>query len=200
MKKRDLVDRLLDRLGLRVDRAALAAFGAWLRTEALAGGGIGPDEADHVWERHIADSLAFIVAFEGRTAGTMLDVGSGVGLPGIPVAIALPDMQVTLLDRSGRRTDLAQRAVRVLGLSNVSVACADVADVRERFDVVTMRAVVPPLEAVSLVQLLLEPGGIGVVAASRVRRPTAAWPPGADVVEVPADVLDSPVWLLTIRP
>ena len=55
----------------------------------------------------------------------VLDVGTGVGLPGIPLAILFPETMVTLLDRGGRRVRLLHRAVRVLGLPNVVIAQGD---------------------------------------------------------------------------
>ena len=98
----------------------LARFQEWLVTEAVPAGGLGPNEVDRVARRHVADSLLFASVLEGSPEH-IRDLGSGVGLPGIPLAILLPESRVELVDRSGRRTDLIKRAVRVLGLPNVDV-------------------------------------------------------------------------------
>ena len=70
-------------------RDLLAEFAVWLAGEGAEAGGIGPAETDRIIDRHIADALTFAAAWEAAP-GQALDVGSGVGLPGIPLAIALP--------------------------------------------------------------------------------------------------------------
>ena len=184
-----------------VMRAQLAEFEGWLSTEAIASGGVGPGEAERVVERHLADSLSFARPLRGRAVPTLVDLGSGSGLPGIPLAIVLPATRVTLVDRGGRRVDLAERAQRVVGIDNVTVIQGDLRNPVARFDAVTMRAVLAPMEAVGAVRKWLAPGGIGVVGLSRGTAPPADAPSGRglDIVGVPADVLDSPGWLLTIR-
>jgi len=182
----------------------LLAYGRWLVQEALPAGGIGPHERNRVMQRHVADSLTFAAGFHGARAGRLIDVGSGVGLPGIPLAMAFPELEITLLDRSGRRVDLAQRAVRVLGLTNVSVVQGDAADVEPGWDLVTMRAVLPGASGIDLVRRLVRRGGVGVIGASRVEAPVPAagerWGSDVEIIAIPGDVLDSPGWLLRIRP
>lgn len=178
--------------------ARLEDFSRWLGDEAIAAGGLGPDEGDRIIDRHIADALVFARAWRGRRVGSLVDLGSGVGLPGIPLAIAFPDVFVTLVDRSGTRCRLARRATRVLGLENVAVREADAAVVDDRFDVVTFRAFLPPSKAFAVAARLLEPGGVAVGAASRRRRPEgpALANENIEVITVPVGVLDSPAWLL----
>ena len=104
----------------------------WLVDEAMPAGGLGPREASKVWRRHIADSLAFGVAFkDSEPPSEILDVGTGVGLPGIPLALAFPQTSVTLLDRGGRRITLLHRIVGVLELSNVIIEQADIYSVAD---------------------------------------------------------------------
>lgn len=180
----------------QVDR--LEAFALWLGDEAIAAGGLGPDEGDRIIDRHVADSLVFGGAWRDRTIGSLGDLGSGVGLPGIPLAIAFPEVSVTLVDRSGTRCRLARRAIRVLGLENVAVREADATALDERFDVVTFRGFLPPVKALAVAMGSLEPGGIAVGAASRSRPPEgpALAIEAVEVVTVPVGVLDSPAWLL----
>lgn len=182
----------------------LEVFTRWLAEEAIPAGGLGPDEGERLLDRHVADSLVLAAAWRGTRPETLVDIGSGVGLPGTPLAVAMPATAVTLLDRSGRRCRLARRAIRVLGIHNVDVVQADAVQAevgveRRRFDVATFRASLSPGEALRVGRNLVGPGGTVVVAASRSRRPTGAETYGADVVAVPRGVLDSPAWLLRMR-
>ncbi len=146
----------------------------WLGTEAVAAGGIGPGEVDLLEQRHLADSVLFARSWQGTAPATVLDIGSGVGLPGLVLGIVWPETQVVLLDRAGRRYDLARRAIRILGLANVSALHADVHSHREQYGAVVMRAVLPPVEAPAVVAPLLNPGGRAVVGLSRTQAPNDA--------------------------
>jgi 16S rRNA (guanine(527)-N(7))-methyltransferase RsmG len=181
----------------------LSRYVEWLRTEAIPAGGLGPGESSRLWDRHVADSLTF-AAGGAPPSGTALDVGSGAGLPGIPLAILLPHVRFTLLDRSVRRCDLLSRAVRILDLPNVRVDHADVDAIVDRFDLVTLRASLPLPLTIRSAPGLLAPGGTAVYGLSRrlggaaadradLHEATAA---GWKLVEVPPEVLDSPAALL----
>tara|TARA_R110002049_G_scaffold21461_4_gene78597 strand:+ start:942 stop:1568 length:627 start_codon:yes stop_codon:yes gene_type:complete len=88
--------------------------------------------------RHILDSLAVLPYLSGTS---MLDVGTGAGLPGIPVAIANPSMAVTLLDSNSKKTRFLQQAKSELGLSNITVVHARVEQAKlPKFATVTARA------------------------------------------------------------
>jgi len=195
--KHPSVERLAEWLGItRVPWDQLEAYARWLATEGAAAGAIGPAEVERLWERHLADSLSFAAGFP-EPPRSLWDLGSGAGLPGIPLALTFPDTQVTLLDRSGRRSSLLRRAVRVLNLPNVAVQQGDLEDVREA-EAVTMRAVLPPDRAAPVVQGRLSPGGVGVIGLARRREPDPRWLDlGGEVVEV--SVLDPPGWLLIMR-
>ncbi len=177
----------------------LIEFARWLSTEAVAAGGIGPDEGSRLVDRHLADSIIFAAAWD-RTPADILDVGSGVGLPGIPLAITHPNATVTLLDRSRERCRLARRAVRVLGLENVSVEQGDALHVVGRRDVVTFRASLQPVSAIEAAVPLLTDRGCAVVGLSRTTEPhlSLTSPPGTtfDLLHIDEGVLDSPAWLL----
>lgn len=133
--------------------AARAVFGdrfdaAVRYTELLATAGvqrglIGPREVPRLWDRHV---LNCAVLAELLPAGTTLcDVGSGAGLPGIPVALARPDVSVTLLEPLLRRTTFLEEVVRELGLENVTVLRGRAEEMVGKLavDVVTARAVAP---------------------------------------------------------
>ena len=87
--------------------------------------------------RHLLDSLAVLPFLHGTT---LADLGSGAGLPGIPLAIAQPDLHVTLVESNGKKARFLREAVRSLPLANVNVAQARVQDVSGTFDTVTARA------------------------------------------------------------
>lgn len=172
----------------------LLAYGDWLKTEAMPAGGIGPNEAPRIENRHLADSLLFAGAWKKPSPPkTLTDLGSGVGLPGIPLAILWPTTRVTLVDRAGRRTELAKRAGRVLGLTNLDVITADAGEVDKQTDMVVARATADAKAVFGWAKNVVLPGGIVVVGGSRVERPEAV--AGERILEVPADILDRPVWL-----
>lgn len=101
-------------------------------------------------DRHYTDSLAPL-AMDGLfpTGASLIDVGSGAGFPGLPLAIARPDMQVTLLDSLQKRIGFLQAVVDELALTNVQLVHARAEDggrdpaYRERFDIALARAVAP---------------------------------------------------------
>ncbi len=112
-----------------------------------------------MWMRHILDSVSLIPVIASAEFDptrptldveplTVLDVGSGGGLPGMPLAIALPDARITLLEATGKKVRFLQEVVRALGLQNVTVVQDRAEDAgrdrslhRERYDIVTSRAV-----------------------------------------------------------
>lgn len=187
----------------------LVAYAEWLQAEAIPAGGLGPREGERVWGRHIADSLTFLSGWRDRTPREILDVGSGVGLPGIPLAIVEPQTRVTLLDRGGRRIRLLRRVVRMLALPNVVVAQGDVFSVADEWEGIVYRGAVRAPEAVGLTARLIEPGGTAVLGLSRRSESppqgndlinlASALGLEADLVAIPPEVLDAPAWLLIMR-
>jgi 16S rRNA (guanine(527)-N(7))-methyltransferase RsmG len=173
----------------------LTEYRQWLLTEGVAAGGIGPNEKDRIDNRHIGDSLLFAAGFDPPPS-RVLDVGSGVGLPGIPLSIMMPETGFTLLDRSGRRVDLMRRVSRVLDLPNVEVIQGDVADWETTVDGIVSRASLSPESATTIFPRLLRPGGCAVIGGSWAAPPVVF---GFDLLEVPAMVLDQTVWLLIMR-
>ncbi len=170
-------------------------FADWLGTEASIAGGIGPDEVERIDRRHLADSVLFLSQIP-RDAQRVWDLGSGVGLPGIPIAILLPDTDVTLIDRGGRRVDLMKRAIRVLELENCQVIQGELQRLTGETGVIVSRASLPADRLAPVVKPLLAPGGRAVVAGSWERPPHFSdW----EVVEIPPEVLDHTIWLLIMR-
>jgi 16S rRNA (guanine527-N7)-methyltransferase len=183
-------------------RDSLALYRGWLETEGMKAGGIGPAERNRLWDRHIADSMVLGIGLSGGTE--CLDIGSGAGLPGIPLAICFPDIEFTLLDRSGRRCDLMRRAIAVLALDNCGVVEDDVSGVSERYERIVSRAAMSPKSMMIHVKRLLASGGVAVLGISRdTDKATDSLDIVAglvtEVIKVPDEVLDSGAFLLRIE-
>jgi 16S rRNA (guanine527-N7)-methyltransferase len=134
--------------------AYLALLDKWNRVYNLTA----VRDAERMVSHHLLDSLAAVPYFQ---AGSILDVGSGGGLPGIPLAIARPELQVTLLDSIAKKTAFLLQAKAELGLANLNVVTSRVEDYRPvtGFDVITSRAFSDLKEFVTLTRHLLKPGG-----------------------------------------
>jgi len=127
------------------DRLSLAEqFAGLLVTDGVVRGLIGPREAPRIWERHILNCAA--VGDLIRSGATVVDVGSGAGLPGMVLAVARPDLSVTLVEPLARRTAFLSEAVTALGLERTTVVRARAEECVGKLalaDVVTARAVAP---------------------------------------------------------
>ncbi|MEW6119018.1 MAG: 16S rRNA (guanine(527)-N(7))-methyltransferase RsmG [Pseudomonadota bacterium] len=134
--------------------AYLALLDKWNRVYNLTA----VREPERMVSHHLLDSLAAVPCFTGPT---VLDVGSGGGLPGIPLAIARPDLQVTLIDSIAKKTAFLLQAKSELKLANLAVTTGRVEDFRpaDGFDDITSRAFSDLKEFVTLTRHLLKPGG-----------------------------------------
>ncbi|MDE6368616.1 MAG: 16S rRNA (guanine(527)-N(7))-methyltransferase RsmG [Muribaculaceae bacterium] len=101
-------------------------------------------DIDNLYLKHVLHSLA-IAAFMGELAEgtTMLDMGTGGGFPGIPLAIAYPQCRFHLIDRIGKKINVAREIASSVGLDNVTFQHGDIGECRERYDYVVSRAVMP---------------------------------------------------------
>ena len=123
--------------GPNIDKAR--AYTAALVADGETLGLLGPREYPRIWTRHVLNSA---VVAELVPAGiTVADVGSGAGLPGIPMALVQPEAHFTLIEPMERRSDWLKAQVEKLGLDNVTVLRARAEEVGEVFDLVTARAV-----------------------------------------------------------
>lgn len=113
-----------------------------LASRGIDWGLMGPREGDRLWERHVLNSVAAASLFP--RGASVVDVGSGAGLPGIPLAVLRPDLRVTVLESLLRRVNFLELAVEELGLTDrVRVVRGRAEEHREVYDVVTCRAVAP---------------------------------------------------------
>lgn len=120
----------------------LQDYQALLASTGVEWGLIGPREVDRLWDRHLDNCLAVTEDLEliPRNA-SVVDVGTGAGLPGIVWAIARPDLRVTLVEPLERRVRFLELAVHDLGLESVTILRGRAQDVNVRAEVVTARAV-----------------------------------------------------------
>lgn len=113
------------------------------------------DPADMV-TRHLLDSLAVLPHLNGETAA---DLGTGAGLPGIPLALALPDRHFTLVDSNGKKVRFLRAVVRELGLANVEAVQSRVEEMDAQFDCITTRAFASIADMLAWSGHLLAAGG-----------------------------------------
>ena len=119
--------------------AQARAYAAALVRDGDELGLLGPREMPRLWSRHVLNSA--VVAELVSDGKSVADVGSGAGLPGIPMAIAQPNAHFTLIEPMERRSNWLQEQVDELGLTNVTVKRARAEEVGDVFDIVTARAV-----------------------------------------------------------
>jgi 16S rRNA (guanine527-N7)-methyltransferase len=110
---------------------------------------------------HIADSLSALEVPGVREAERIADLGAGAGLPGLVLAIALPQAEVTLVESVGKKCAWMERTAETLGLENVRIACARVEELQDApFDVVTARALGALAVVCEYAAPLLREGGL----------------------------------------
>lgn len=135
-------------------------YAGLLASAGVERGLIGPREVPRLWSRHLLNCA--VVAELVPARGSLVDIGSGAGLPGVVLAMILPGLEVTLLERMGRRADFLRECVTELGLANASVVQAQAGEVAGKVsaDVVTARAVAPLSELAPMALALARPGGL----------------------------------------
>lgn len=163
--------RLLDYLGL---------IEKWNRVYNLTA----VREPRQMLTHHLLDSLAIVAHVPGAS---LLDVGSGAGLPGIPVAIALPQLPVTLLESSHKKAAFLQQAVIELRLDNVNVICerAESWNTSRRFELVVSRALTDLAGFIRVAgRLVGRRGSLGVMKGAYPSEEIGRLPEGWTVKEV----------------
>lgn len=138
----------------------LQRYAALLASEGVLRGLIGPREVPRLWDRHLINCglLAPLVPEGARVA----DLGSGAGLPGLVLALARPDLEVTLIEPMARRAAFLSEACAALEAHHVTVVRGRAEDWTgpARFEVVTARAVAPLAKLLTWAMPLVAPGGM----------------------------------------
>lgn len=157
------------------------AYADLLATHGVERGLIGPREVDRLWDRHLLNSAVIGELIPDRAR--VVDLGSGAGLPGIPLALIRPDLDITLVEPMARRVSWLDEVVAALRLPvRVIRGRAEEPAVKDRVggaDVVTARAVAPLARLSEWSLPLLRPGGLliaikGVSARTEVERDSVA--------------------------
>ena len=129
---------------------------------------ISKNDEKFLWEKHVFDSLAFEYFIEKYgECENLLDIGTGGGFPAVPLALTYPDMKVTALDSIRKKINAIENIKSDLNIKNLRTICDRAENIKEKFDVITSRAVAS-LDKISLYALpLLQKGGYFVAYKSR---------------------------------
>lgn len=180
MSERDRLRQGLDALGLELPATAVDRLLAyrdlllkWNRTYNLTA----LKDPEQMLVQHLLDSLAILPWVAGPE---LLDVGSGAGLPGIPLAIARPDLRVTLVDAVQKKAAFQRQAAIELGLANVEARHARVEALSGQYGIITARAFAELAEFVRLTRPLLASGGRWLAMKGQL--------PERELASLPADV------------
>ena len=127
-------------LYFRENQVKIDRYAEMLATWGIERGLIGPKEGERIWDRHIANCLPLATLIPD--GASVVDIGSGAGLPGIVLALARPDLAITLIEPLQRRVDFLHEVVKELALPIIIIRGKS-ETVKKSFDVVTARAVAP---------------------------------------------------------
>ena len=160
-----------------------------LTSTGVEWGLLGPREADKVWDRHILNcaALSELIAADSSVA----DVGSGAGLPGIPLAVLRPDLRVTLIEPLLRRSTFLTQTVEKLGIADrVQVVRSRAEDHHQSYDFVVARAVAPLGRLIGWCNpLRVTSGGILALKGESAAEEAAAAQPQLEAAHLQAEIL-----------
>ncbi|HIS37464.1 TPA: 16S rRNA (guanine(527)-N(7))-methyltransferase RsmG [Candidatus Scatousia excrementigallinarum] len=130
---------------------------------------ISKNDEKYLWEKHIYDSLAIENFFNKYGTGfkTMLDIGSGGGFPAVPVALAYPDLEVCALDSIRKKINAIENLKSELDIKNLQTVCERAENLKQKFDLITSRAVAPLKVIAGYAAPLLNDGGCFVAYKSK---------------------------------
>ena len=138
------------------NQGKIQAFATLLKTTGIEHGLIGPKEGVRIWQRHIANCIPITTIIPNGVR--LADIGSGAGLPGVVIALARPDLKVTLVEPLQRRVDFLTEVVAKLDIP-VEVIRGRAEIVKKQFEVVTARAVAPLEKLIQISWHMIPKGG-----------------------------------------
>lgn len=148
-------------------------------------------DIDNLYEHHVLHSLAIAKVLPFQPHTEILDVGTGGGFPGIPLAILFPECRFTLIDSIGKKIKVAQEVAKSLGLTNVECIQERAEEEKRKFDFVVSRAVMPLPDLVRLVQKNVSnkqrnavPNGLVVLKGGDLRDELRPFQKRAEVTEI----------------
>ena len=150
----DAISRLLDYLDLLI---------RWNKTYNLTA----VRDPSQMVTRHLLDSLSVLSFVRGQS---LADLGSGAGLPGIPLAIALPDVQMTLVDSNGKKARFLREAARALPLPNARVEQVRVEELEGTYDCITARAFASLADMLAWGGHALAAGGVWLALKGQIEK------------------------------
>ena len=148
-------------------------------------------DIDNLYEHHVLHSLAIAKVLPFQPHTEILDVGTGGGFPGIPLAILFPECRFTLIDSIGKKIKVAQEVANALGLTNVECIQKRAEEEKRKFDFVVSRAVMPLPDLVRLVQKNVSnkqrnavPNGLVVLKGGDLREELRPFQKRAEITEI----------------
>ncbi|MDY5076620.1 MAG: 16S rRNA (guanine(527)-N(7))-methyltransferase RsmG [Paludibacteraceae bacterium] len=148
-------------------------------------------DIDNLYEHHVLHSLAIAKVLPFQPHTEILDVGTGGGFPGIPLAILFPECRYTLIDSIGKKIKVAQEVATALGLTNVECIQERAEEEKRKFDFVVSRAVMPLPDLVRLVQKNVSnqqrnavPNGLVVLKGGDLREELRPFQKRAEITEI----------------
>ena len=148
-------------------------------------------DIDNLYEHHVLHSLAIAKVLPFQPHTEILDVGTGGGFPGIPLAILFPECRFTLIDSIGKKIKVAQEVATALGLTNVECIQERAEEEKRKFDFVVSRAVMPLPDLVRLVQKNVSnkqrnavPNGLVVLKGGDLRDELRPFQKRAEITEI----------------
>jgi 16S rRNA (guanine527-N7)-methyltransferase len=142
-----------------------------VRADAIRLGLVSPGDLDQLISRHLGDSLLFALVKAPKPDEKWVDVGSGAGFPGLPLACCYPETSFVLAEPLRRRAGFLDVQVATLGLTNVTVDPRRAEELPSLFDVAVSRALASPPQALTKLSALVRPGGLAIVAAGSTATP-----------------------------
>ena len=148
-------------------------------------------DIDNLYEHHVLHSLAIAKVLPFQPHTEILDVGTGGGFPGIPLAILFPECRFTLIDSIGKKIKVAQEVATALGMTNVECIQERAEEEKRKFDFVVSRAVMPLPDLVRLVQKNVSnkqrnavPNGLVVLKGGDLREELRPFQKRAEITEI----------------